>query len=125
MGFHNDYFPCSFDCEQTLQISRANRERLLHYDFDALVELAEGNSVGTAIALDDHVFYRAGESLRDALISGREVSTTGFKSLTPNAPDLPSVITYIDSRLQADDSANDESFEKLSVCCFELQGDKK
>ena len=125
MGFHNDYFPCSFDCEQTLQISRANRERLLHYDFDALVELAEANSEGTTIALNDHVFYKAGKSVRDALMSGREVSIAEFKSLTPNAPDLPRVITNRDSRLQTNDSVKDESFEKLSVCCFELQGDLK
>lgn len=124
MGFHNDYFPCSFDCEKTLEISRANRGRLSLYGLDALVELAESNSVGAAIALDDHVFYRAGESFRDKLLSGETVSTNGFEALTPCAPNLPPAIAFGDSKIQAVDYLEGGSFTHLSICFFEPQRDR-
>jgi hypothetical protein len=123
MGFHNDYFPCSFDCEKTLEVSRANRERLLSYGLDALVELAESNGVGAAIALDDHVFYRAGEGFRDTLLSGETVSTNGFEALTPCAPNLPPVIAFSDSKIQAVECLDGGSFTHLSICFFETQRD--
>jgi len=123
MGFHNDYFPCSFDCEKTLEICTANRARLLLYGLDALVELADGNSVGTAIVLDDDVFYQAGEGVRDALLSGGAFSTAGFEALTSNAPNLPLEIAFSDSKTQAVDCLEGDSSTHLSICFFEPQRD--
>lgn len=124
MGFHNDYFPCGFDCDETLQISRANRERLLYYGFDVLVEVADANSTGIAISLGDHVFYETGVGFHKKLMSGYKVLTSGFIALTPDAPVLPPSFTYLDSKIQIGPLAVGSSPVELSVCCFELSRDQ-
>lgn len=123
MGFHFDYFPCSFDCQKTLQISRANRERLLHFGFDTLVELADANSKGIAIHLNDHVYYTDCINSYKRLSVGQKMSTSGFAALTPNAPELPTFLTYSDSRIHMGTLAMNSSPEDLSICCFVLSRD--
>jgi hypothetical protein len=124
MGFHNDYFPCNFSCEKTLQICNTNRERLLHHNLDALVELADSNSLGTAIALNDHVYYRNSGGVPDSFSSRAEFSTAGFKALTPSAPYLPPIIRLSDYKTLAADRVEGGATANLSVCFFDAQRDR-
>lgn len=119
MGFHNDYFPCSVDCEKTFQICTTNRERLLQYGFDELVELANSNTTGVAISYHDHVFYNIGVGFYGRLITGQKLLTSGFTALTPGAPELPPFLTYRKPIIKASTHASGRLHSEISVCCFE------
>ena len=119
MGFHNDYFPCSVNCEKTLQICFANKERLLQLGFDELVELANSNTKGIAISYHDHVFYKTGVGFYGRLMTGQKLLTSGFTALTPGAPELPPFFTYSNPIIKASKLASVRLCSEISVCCFE------
>ena len=123
MGFHNDYFPCSFDCEKTLKICAANRKRLMQYGFDELVDLINANTIGIAISYHDHVFYKTGAGFYNQFMTGQKLLTSGFTALTTGAPELPTLLTYSEPTIQTNTLASGRSHSGISMCWFALKGE--
>ena len=57
LTYHFDYFPCSVNCQHTLDLCRKNREMIIDSDLSEFIPLIDAHLSGVIILFGDSIWY--------------------------------------------------------------------